>query len=373
LQVIGGATLSAESITIAAGSDSGSVELTATEDDDFDDETLTVIASGAVSDTIEITVTDTDEEPVAVPLVTAKSDEVEAAVAAAVDAVRDAAGLWLPGSDAAGYVSAHVPLSDLFDVAEGVTLTGIAEADHDVVGSWVNIDVENPMYNHVGLNPHGPGTATVVVNLTASEPGTDNANIATIEFDVTVDTPPLPDYTVSVAAAPMEIDEGGTSMITATASRMIDAEDGTVTVGGATREGTDRAVQMIRDLTGDVEIGRKVLGKVMRIMNFGAFVEILPGKEGLVPINELAEEPVSSVTDVVAEGDDIMVMVVEVDHLGRINLSRRAVLQELTPAETLASAPPRPGRDGPRGGGRRDGPGGRGGGRRPQRGGRRFD
>ena len=157
------------------------------------------------------------------------------------------------------------------------------------------------------------------------------------------------------------------------------AEDGTVTVGGATREGTDRAVQMIRDLTGDVEIGRKVLGKVMRIMNFGAFVEILPGKEGLVPINELAEEPVSSVTDVVAEGDDIMVMVVEVDHLGRINLSRRAVLQDLTPAETLATAPPRPGRDGGRDGGRRDGrrdgPGGPGGGRprRPQRGGRRYD
>ncbi len=157
-------------------------------------------------------------------------------------------------------------------------------------------------------------------------------------------------------------------------------EDGTVTVGGATREGTDRAVQMIKDLTGEVEIGRTVLGKVTRIMNFGAFVEIVPGKEGLVPINELAEEPVGSVNDVVAEGDDIMVMVVEVDHLGRINLSRRAVLQDLTPAETLATAPPRPGRDGPRGGGRRDGgrrdgPGGRGGGRRgrPPRGGRRFD
>ena len=152
-------------------------------------------------------------------------------------------------------------------------------------------------------------------------------------------------------------------------------EDGTVTVGGATREGTDRAVQMIKDLTGEVEIGRTVLGKVTRIMNFGAFVEIVPGKEGLVPINELAEEPVGSVNDVVAEGDDIMVMVVEVDHLGRINLSRRAVLQDLTPAETLATAPPRPGRDGPRGGGRRNGPGGRGGGRRgrPPRGGRRFD
>ena len=159
-------------------------------------------------------------------------------------------------------------------------------------------------------------------------------------------------------------------------------EDGTVTVGGATREGTDRAVQMIQDLTGEVEIGRTVLGKVTRIMNFGAFVEIVPGKEGLVPINELAEEPVGSVNDVVAEGDDIMVMVVEVDHLGRINLSRRAVLQDLTPAETLATAPPRPGRDGPRGGGRRNGPGGRGGrpgGRggdrrgRPPRGGRRFD
>ena len=106
------------------------------------------------------------------------------------------------------------------------------------------------------------------------------------------------------------------------------AEDGFVTVMGPALEGAQRALQMVKDITGDVEIGRIVMGHVVRIMDFGAFVEIAPGRDGLVHISQLAEHRVNRVEDIVSEGDEIMVKVMEVDDRGRINLSRRAVLEE---------------------------------------------
>ena len=138
-------------------------------------------------------------------------------------------------------------------------------------------------------------------------------------------------------------------------------EDGTIMVGSPSREGAEQAVQMIRDITGEIDAGRTMLGKVTRIFGFGAMVEFMPGREGLVPRHELAEEPPGMIEDVVNVGDDIMVMVIETDDQGRVNLSRRAVLLGLSPEETKASASP-----GPRGGrgGGRDRRGGRGG---PQR------
>jgi len=107
----------------------------------------------------------------------------------------------------------------------------------------------------------------------------------------------------------------------------IDVEDdGTVRVGGSDPEGVRRAIDMIRGLTKEVQIGEVYDGRVTRIMTFGAFVEILPGKEGLVHISELTEERVNRVEDVVNLGDEVKVVVVEIDNLGRINLSRRALL-----------------------------------------------
>jgi polyribonucleotide nucleotidyltransferase len=107
----------------------------------------------------------------------------------------------------------------------------------------------------------------------------------------------------------------------------IDVEDdGTVRVGGSDPEGVRRAIDMIRGLTKEVMVGETYEGPVTRIMTFGAFVEILPGKEGLVHISELAEERVNRVEDVVQVGDAVKVLVVEIDNLGRINLSRRALL-----------------------------------------------
>ncbi|MEA4892786.1 MAG: polyribonucleotide nucleotidyltransferase [Peptococcaceae bacterium] len=108
----------------------------------------------------------------------------------------------------------------------------------------------------------------------------------------------------------------------------IDIEDsGLVMIATADAEAGARAQQMVRDLTRDVEVGEIYTGKVTRIMAFGAFVEVLPGKEGLVHISQLAEERVNKVEDVVNIGDTITVKVTEIDRQGRVNLSRKEVLR----------------------------------------------
>ncbi|MFH0878062.1 MAG: polyribonucleotide nucleotidyltransferase [Candidatus Omnitrophota bacterium] len=104
----------------------------------------------------------------------------------------------------------------------------------------------------------------------------------------------------------------------------IDVEDdGKVLVASTDSAATQRAVEMIKGLTEDVEVGKIYRGKVKRIMNFGAFCEVLPNKEGLCHISELADKYVKNVEDVVKIGDEIMVKVVNIDELGRINLSKK--------------------------------------------------
>jgi polyribonucleotide nucleotidyltransferase len=120
------------------------------------------------------------------------------------------------------------------------------------------------------------------------------------------------------------------SIIEETGTTINVENDGTVLIGSTSLEATQRAVEMIESLTKEVEVGGIYTGKVTRIMNFGAFVEILPGKEGLVHISELADYRVGKVEDEVNIDDEITVMVVEIDQLGRINLSRRATLQSLS-------------------------------------------
>ena len=108
----------------------------------------------------------------------------------------------------------------------------------------------------------------------------------------------------------------------------IDIEnDGSVLIGSTDGEAAQKAIAMIEDLTKEVEVGGIYTGKVTRLMGFGALVEILPGKEGLVHISELADYRVPSVEDVVKVGDEITVMVIELDPQGKMRLSRRAVLQ----------------------------------------------
>jgi polyribonucleotide nucleotidyltransferase len=110
-------------------------------------------------------------------------------------------------------------------------------------------------------------------------------------------------------------------------------DDGSVFVGSANEDNARKAIAMIEALTKEAEIGQIYTGRVTRIVDFGAFVEIMPGKEGLVRIGELADFRVNAVEDVVKVGDEIMVMVIEIDNLGRINLSRRAVLEGRTPED----------------------------------------
>ena len=104
-------------------------------------------------------------------------------------------------------------------------------------------------------------------------------------------------------------------------------DDGTVFIASVEQEGAAKAQQIIENLTKEVEVGEVYLGKVTRLMAFGAFVEVLPGKEGLVHISKLAKERVENVEDVVNVGDEIMVKVIEIDKQGRVNLSRKDCLK----------------------------------------------
>lgn len=103
-------------------------------------------------------------------------------------------------------------------------------------------------------------------------------------------------------------------------------ETGRIYIAAVNSEAAAKAIKMIEGITAEAVPGQVYTGKVTRLMNFGAFVEILPGKEGLVHISQLSTERVEKVEDVVSVGDEIVVKVTEIDQKGRINLSRKAVL-----------------------------------------------
>ena len=105
-------------------------------------------------------------------------------------------------------------------------------------------------------------------------------------------------------------------------------EDGTVFVSSPDHDGVNAALKIIEGITKEVQVGEVYLGKVTKITTFGAFVEVLPNKEGLVHISKLAKERVNKVEDVVTVGDEILVKVVEIDNQGRVNLSRKDALAE---------------------------------------------
>jgi polyribonucleotide nucleotidyltransferase len=109
----------------------------------------------------------------------------------------------------------------------------------------------------------------------------------------------------------------------------VDVDDlGAVTVAAADRESVDAAVKMIKEIIEEVEVGKLYMGKVVKIMDFGAFVEVLPGTDGLIHISQLDRGRVEKVTDVLKEGDKVLVKVLEVDEQGKIRLSRKAALGE---------------------------------------------
>ena len=122
----------------------------------------------------------------------------------------------------------------------------------------------------------------------------------------------------------------------------IEIEDtGQVMVSSSDLEAAKRVKAAIEAMVEEVEVGDVYTGKVVSIKAFGAFVEIVPGKEGLVHISELAEERVAKVEDVVKEGDEVKVKVINIDNLGRIKLSRKQALPEDKKKKIDASAPRR--------------------------------
>jgi polyribonucleotide nucleotidyltransferase len=107
-------------------------------------------------------------------------------------------------------------------------------------------------------------------------------------------------------------------------------DDGTVIIGSPDAAAAQKAIEIIENMTKEVEVGSIYTGKVSRLFDFGAMVEFLPGREGLVHISELADYRVGKVEDVVKVGDEVMVKVVGIDNQGRINLSRRATFEKIS-------------------------------------------
>jgi len=106
-------------------------------------------------------------------------------------------------------------------------------------------------------------------------------------------------------------------------------ETGKIYISTADEEMANKTIEIIKGITGDIEVGAIYKGKVVSIQSFGAFVEIFPGVDGLVHISKLEDRRVEKVEDVVTVGDEIMVKVIEVDRQGRINLSRKDALKDL--------------------------------------------
>jgi len=114
--------------------------------------------------------------------------------------------------------------------------------------------------------------------------------------------------------------------ITSTTGTQINIDDeGKVLIASVDSEGTDKAMEMIKDIIREAEIGKFYLGRVVKIMDFGAFVEVLPGSEGLIHISQLANERVNKVTDILKEGDEVLVKVIDIEN-GKVRLSRKAAL-----------------------------------------------
>ena len=105
-------------------------------------------------------------------------------------------------------------------------------------------------------------------------------------------------------------------------------QEGKVSIASADSEMIQKAIKIIEELTKEVKVGEVYLGKVVRIEKFGAFVNLIKGKDGLVHISQLANERVNNVEDVVKLGDEVLVKVTEIDRQGRVNLSRKALLKD---------------------------------------------
>jgi polyribonucleotide nucleotidyltransferase len=117
-------------------------------------------------------------------------------------------------------------------------------------------------------------------------------------------------------------------------------DDGSVTIASVNADACNVARKRIEDITADVEVGRIYEGTVLRLLDFGAIVQVLPGKDGLLHISQIAKERVNQVSDYVKEGQVVRVKVLEADDKGRLRLSMKAAAEESAPPAPAAEPPP---------------------------------
>jgi len=128
------------------------------------------------------------------------------------------------------------------------------------------------------------------------------------------------------------------SIIEKTGANIDIEDDGRINIASADEKAARAAIELIRGITAEAEIGKIYRGKVKKITDFGAFVEIMPGTDGLVHISQIAEQRIKSVSDVLKEGEEVMVKVLEIDKQGRVKLSRREALREARERDEPAPA-----------------------------------
>jgi len=155
--------------------------------------------------------------------------------------------------------------------------------------------------------------------------------IATSRSDISVYAPRITTIKIRPERIKDVIGPGGKVIkeITATTGCSISVEDdGSVSIASSDQSRVAAAIKRIKDLTQDAEVGKTYLGTVRKIVEFGAFVEIFPGTDGLIHVSELSDKRVKNVTDVLQEGEEVMVKVISVDRQGKIRLSRKEALAE---------------------------------------------
>jgi len=160
--------------------------------------------------------------------------------------------------------------------------------------------------------------------------GKVNETMATPREGLSMYAPRITTMTVKQEKIRDVIGSGGKNIrgiISETGVSMNVDDDGTVTIASSDAQASERAVAMVKALTEEPEIGRIYEGTVKKVLDFGAFVEILPGTDGLVHISQLDNKRVEKVTDVLNEGDTVRVKVIDIDRSGKIRLSRKDALE----------------------------------------------
>lgn len=171
--------------------------------------------------------------------------------------------------------------------------------------------------------------------------GQMNAVISEARAVTSADAPSMTTLKVDADKIRDIIGKGGVTIraITEESGATVDIDDdGTVRIFGQNQTARDRAVEMVMEITAEAEVGMVYEGTVARIVDFGAFVTILPGKDGLVHISQIASERVEKVTDFLSEGQTVRVKVLDVDQRGRIKLSIKELLEDEA-ADAPAAAP----------------------------------